>query len=238
MMFATLPVDAAGCIVDGSSGYGVVAVGPDVGSLQSAAGSAADAIHIRTEMQGGQLLVARQYESPCASDSTRPRSGVVEAAKALSKPEQLWDVRGTAAATALLKAIPTNNARQIFIGDDDAIKAIKTARPKARAFTVASARQCTSDYRGSGITGAMPPSCANGVMLLTLDDLGMMLWGWPNRLMARANTAGVTLIIAQSVDGETIKGLTDVTQYGAIAHSYNGYIWIDDIADLGPSLRR
>ena len=75
-------------------------------------------------------------------------------------------------------------------------------------------------------------------MLLTLDDLGITLWGWPNRFLLRMNEANVRVIIAQDVVDGKIKGLNDAAQYGEIANSYNGYIWIDNIAELGPALKR
>jgi hypothetical protein len=53
--------------------------------------------------------------------------------------------------------------------------------------------------------------------------------------MAKAKTI---VIIAQSVEGATIKGLTEPSQYGEIAKDFNGYIWVDKIEELGPALRR
>ena len=82
------------------------------------------------------------------------------------------------------------------------------------------------------------PPYANGVMLLTLDELGFTLWGWPNRFLERMAKAKSTVIIAQDVTDGEIKGLTDVRQYGAIASSFNGYVWVDRIEELGPALRR
>ena len=75
-------------------------------------------------------------------------------------------------------------------------------------------------------------------MLLTLDDLSYTLWGWPNRFLARMKDANVRIIIAADVVDGQINGLTDVTQYGDIADSFNGYIWVENISELGPALRR
>ena len=80
-----------------------------------------------------------------------------------------------------------------------------------------SARTCASDYRLSGLWGSVPASCREGVMLLTLDDLGYTLWGWPDRFIARMKNANVRLIIAEDVVDGRIKGLSDVHQYGDIA---------------------
>ena len=75
-------------------------------------------------------------------------------------------------------------------------------------------------------------------MLLTMDQVGYTLWGWPNRFLARTGAAGLKVVIAESVEGDIITGLSDVNRYGDIANSFNGYIWIDNIEALGPALKR
>jgi hypothetical protein len=117
------------------------------------------------------------------------------------------------------------------------LQAARAERPAMRAFTITAARKCAADYRAS-LLGSVPESCTNGVMLLTLDDLGFTLWGWPNRFLDRMAKAKTMVIIAQSVEGATIKGLTEPSQYGEIAKDFNGYIWVDKIEELGPALRR
>ncbi len=231
--------DTAGCIASANAGYGTVAVGPDVGALQGAVGAKADAIRITTEVVGGELVLARQFKSECAADNALPRAGVAEAAGAITKPELFWQAKGADQAVMLLAQLPAAaSERSIFIGDDAAVAAIRKARPKAWAFSVSGARACASDYKLSGLWGSVPAFCQNGTMLLTLDDLGYTLWGWPNRFLARMKDAGVRVIIAENVVDGRIKGLTNVNQYGDIADSYNGYIWVDNIQDLGPALKR
>lgn len=231
--------DTAGCIASANAGYGTVAVGPDVGTLQGAVGAKADAIWITTEVVGGKLVLARQFKSECAADIALPRSGLAEAAAAITKPQLFWQIKGADQAAILLAQLPSAaNERSVFIGDDPAVAAIRKAQSKAWAFSVAGAQSCASAYRTSGLFGSVPASCRNGTMLLTLDDLGYTLWGWPNRFLARMKDAGVRVIIAEDVIDGQIKGLTDVNQYGDIADSYNGYIWVDNIQDLGPALKR
>jgi glycerophosphoryl diester phosphodiesterase len=231
-------LDAAGCTVNGNTGFRAVDVGPDVGALQAAAGSMADAIRIPVVLSAGQLLIAPQFDRRCAADKAKPRSTASEVIASITKPELIWQIAGVDTADALLKQLPADDNRHLFLGDAAAVKSVKAERPAARAFSVASARQCAADYRLSGLWGSMPASCKNGAMLLTLDDLGITLWGWPNRLIARAADANVVLIVADSVEGDAVTGLSDVTHYGDIAHSFNGYIWIDAINELGPALRR
>lgn len=212
----------------------------DVSSLAMAVGNQADALNVSTAMVGGQLVVGRQYKSDCASDKARPVDGIGQALYALSKPQLLWRVKGAAEAQTLLAALPAPAAedKQGLIGDAAAVAAFRKARPKAWAFTVEEARACASDYRLSGLWGSIPESCKQGTMLLTVDELGYTLWGWPNRFLARTGAAGLKVVIAENVEGETIKGLSDVNRYGDIANSFNGYIWIDNIEELGPALRR
>jgi hypothetical protein len=235
--------DAAGCIADANSGYLAVQTGPDVGALQMAAGLGGDGLRIKTERSGDTLVLARQYKSTCAADNARPRGTLNEAVAALTKPELFWQPANAADAEALIAALPAPKAgevdRNIFIGDDAVVAAVAKARPKALAFSVASARACAASYKSSGMIGSVPDNCRDKVMLLSLDDLGYTLWGWPNRFLARMQAANTRVIIAESIgtDG-AIKGLNNVEQYNDIANSYNGYIWIDNITDLGPALKR
>ena len=226
-----------GCVSAANAGYGAVAVGPDLAALQLAAGAEADAMHVPVEMADGKLVPVRQFESKCAADLGQPRPDVAATAYSLSRPELFWRAEGADAAKALLAQLHAGDRRHILIGDETAVAAAKADRPAMRAFSVAKARQCASDYRGS-LLGSVPESCANGVMLLTLDELGFTLWGWPNRFLDRMAKAKTTVIIAQDVADGKIKGLTDVSQYGEIASGFNGYVWVDKIEELGPALRR
>jgi glycerophosphoryl diester phosphodiesterase len=207
-----------------------------------AAGLGGDGVRIQTERAGGALVLARQYKSTCAADANRPRGTIAEAVAALTKPEIYWQANNAADAAALAAALPAPKSgeadRNIFIGDEASIAAFSKARPNAMAFSVAKARACAAGYKSSGMIGSVPADCQNAVMLLTLDDLGYTLWGWPNRFIARMTAANTRVIIAQDVVGTEIKGLTKVEQYNEIANSYNGSIWIDNITDLGPSLIR
>lgn len=226
-----------GCVSAANAGYGAVAVGPDLAALQLAAGAGAQALHVSIELAGGRWAPVRQFESKCAADLAQPRPDIATTAYSLSRPDLFWQAEGVDAARALVAALPAGDLRHMLIGDDAAVQAAKAERPAMRAFTIAAARKCAADYRGS-LLGSVPESCTNGVMLLTLDDLGFTLWGWPNRFLDRMAKAKTMVIIAQSVEGATIKGLTEPSQYGEIAKDFNGYIWVDKIEELGPALRR
>lgn len=230
--------DTAGCVASANNGFGGMAFHPDVGALQSAAGAKADALVVPLRLEAGSLVVAPQYERLCPADKARPPAPATEAMLALTRPDRIWRIEGADAARAFAMLPGRNNERDLAIGDAAAVAALRTYTPKLRAFTVAGARDCASRYRTTGLWTVVPRTCHNGVMLLTLDDLGYTLWGWPDRFLARMKDANVRLVIAEDVVDGRIEGLTDVKQYGDIADSYNGYIWVDNIQDLGPALRR
>ncbi len=229
--------DAAGCIASANAGYGTVSVGPDVGALQGAVGAGADAVRITIKMVDGKLVLAPQFESKCAVDQSRRPAAIAEAQAALTKPELFWQV-GSADAAQILASTNPAKARSIYVGTARALQPLRQTRVEPAPLDVRAARQCVSDYRKSGWTGHIPRTCKDGWALLTLDDLGYTLWGWPNRFLQRMAEANVRVIIAEDVVDGRIRGLTDVTQYGDIANSYNGYIWVDNIEELGPALRR
>lgn len=190
-------------------------------------------------MTGGKLVLAPQFKSQCAADTMRLRSTIAEAATGLTKPQLFWDIKGADQAAMLLAQLPPQAMdRSAFIGEERAVAMIGELQPTAWAFSIPGARGCAADYWLSGLWGSVPASCRNNTMLLTLDDLGYTLWGWPNRFLARMKDANVHIIIAADVVDGQIMGLTDVTQYGDIANSFNGYIWVENISELGPALRR
>ena len=230
--------DAAGCVASANSGYGGKSFHPDIGALQSAAGAKADGLVVRLQMAGGALVVGPQYKRLCPADQKRGPALATEAMSALTRPDLIWQMTGADTARAFAMLPGRRNDRDLAMGDAAAVAALRTYAPKLRGFTVAGARECGSRYRLTGLWGVVPRSCHGGVMLLSLDDLSITLWGWPNRFLARMKEADVRVIIAEDVVDGNIMGLTDVTQYGEIANSFNGDIWVDNIEELGPALRR
>lgn len=232
-----LVTDDRGCIVDAQAGYGAVAASSDVRGLQAAAGSGAQAVNIPIEMIGANAVIARTGKTKCAADMARLRALLSEAPPALTNAELFVRIDKAADVPVILAAIPAAG-NPVFYGSDSAMAAARKARPEGRTFAIAKARQCTADYKNSGWMGSIPDTCKNGTALVTLDELGFTLWGWPNRYLARMQAAGTRVIIAQDVTSEKITGLTKPEQYGDIADSFNGTIWAEDIANMGPALQR
>ena len=66
-----------------------------------------------------------------------------------------------------------------------------------------------------------------------------IMWGWPNRLIARMASVGAKVIVFGPYEsGKSNEGLTGAEQLGNIPANFNGYIWVEDINKVGPALRR
>jgi glycerophosphoryl diester phosphodiesterase len=234
---ADLPTDAKGCIIDPQVGFGATLPAVDIRMLQAAVGLGAAAVNITLDASGEGAAIARNYKSACAADTARPRAMLAEAVPALSNAEIYLQISNAADAAAIMNAVPVGS-KAVYYGSDAATAAMQKARPTVAAFSITKAQACVSDYKASGWTGRIPRTCKGGAAIVIMDQIGYTLWGWPNRFLARMEAAGIRVIIAQDVRDGKIIGLTNAEQYGEIANTYNGFIWVDNIAELGPALKR
>ena len=126
-----------------------------------------------------------------------------------------------------------------FYGATGPVTRIRQLAPKNWAFDLkGEAKKCTKDYVAYGWTGIIPESCHNGVLVIPINYQWIM-WGWPNRLIARMESVGAKVIVMGPYEsGKSNEGLTDVHQLGKIAGTFNGYIWIEDIWGIGPALKK
>jgi glycerophosphoryl diester phosphodiesterase len=125
-----------------------------------------------------------------------------------------------------------------FYGAKAPVDRIRQLAPKNWAFSLKEeAQKCTKDYVLYGWTGIVPESCRNGTLAIPLNYQWLM-WGWPDRLIARMDSVGARVIVFGPYEsGKSNEGLTDVHQLGDIPASFNGYIWVEDIWAIGPALQ-
>lgn len=129
-------------------------------------------------------------------------------------------------------------SRHGYLGDATTVAAFRKAEPQGWAFTIAEGRQCYGDYALWGWLTIVPESCRGKTMLVPLDGK-WKLAGWPKRFQARMTTAGTRVILTgPDAPADAIPGLTDPDQIPEIPVDYAGYVWVDDIALIGGSIRR
>ncbi|AOL22078.1 glycerophosphoryl diester phosphodiesterase [Erythrobacter litoralis] len=145
-------------------------------------------------------------------------------------------VEGVAAAYRRSGRDPVQ-AQDAFYGPAEAIAAIRKRYPDVWAFNPDAARQCTADYVAQGWSGFLPESCKGRTMLIALDEQAL-LWGWPNRLIARMGASGGRIVIEgpQASAAGPIAGVTLPEQLTEIPASFNGYIWSGDAFTTLPAL--
>lgn len=133
--------------------------------------------------------------------------------------------------------IDPNQPRFGFFGDARLMDVVRAKAPKAWAMDPDAAKRCTTDYIKYGWSGWYPPSCVGGTIMVPLDAQ-WAYWGWPDRLQDRAAKHGTRVLLTGPRGDETGgTGLSKVNQLTRVPASFTGYVWIDDIYNLGPALR-
>jgi hypothetical protein len=129
-------------------------------------------------------------------------------------------------------------AQYSFIGDAATLATIRAKTPNVWAWNEEEGRACFAAYVRSGWFGITPEICRGGTILIPLDQKWKVA-GWPKRFVARMETAGTRMILTapDGPNGELV-GINALEQIPEVPRDYNGYLWVDDIALIGPSLER
>ena len=127
--------------------------------------------------------------------------------------------------------------RDAFYGAPGPVERIKTHFPKAWAWSLEGAKRCTKDYALMGWLAIVPESCRNGTLIVPINRQWAFA-GWPNRLIARMKAVNARVIVTgPHRSGEPNTGLILPEQLGEVPSTFAGYIWVDDIYNVGPALR-
>ena len=141
---------------------------------------------------------------------------------------------------AILKASGRDSAKlgDAFYGGERPVKRMRELLPNNWSFDLRrEALACSKDYVTYGWTGIVPESCRNGVLAIPIN-YQWAFWGWPDRLIARMDSVGARIIVFGPYEkGKSNEGLTTPQQLAKVPASFNGYIWVEDIREVGPALR-
>lgn len=128
--------------------------------------------------------------------------------------------------------------RYAFVGDEATVAAIRAKAPEAQAWTIAEGRACFSDYVKLGWLAMVPESCRGKAIIVPLDQKWKVA-GWPKRFQTRMAAAKTQMILAAPGEQtDAIPGLTQLEQIPEVPRDYMGWLWVDDAALIGPSVRR
>lgn len=141
---------------------------------------------------------------------------------------------------AILKASGRDSKRlgDAFYGGAAPVKRMLELLPDNWSFDLkGEAMPCTKDYVLYGWTGIIPASCRNAVIGIPVN-YQWAFWGWPDRLVARMDSVGAKVIVFGPYErGKSNEGISTPQQLAKIPASFNGYIWVEDIREVGPALR-
>lgn len=123
-----------------------------------------------------------------------------------------------------------------FYGGAKPVARIRQLYPSVWAWSMEEAKACTKDYVFTGWTTIVPKSCRNGTLIVPVNRQ-WLFWGWPNLLLKRMNSVGARVIVVGPEGSRHGRGLSLPEQLGQVPSSFKGYIWVEDIWNVGPALR-
>lgn len=129
-------------------------------------------------------------------------------------------------------------SRLTVMGGERPAARLKTVAPDLRAFSTEDAKACAKGYLALGWTGHVPEAC-RGTMVFVPQDWAWLLWGWPNRFLARMQGAGTEVYIAGDLQTEgrvSLHGLDDPARLARLPKHWRGGVSTDRIELIGPAL--
>jgi glycerophosphoryl diester phosphodiesterase len=125
-----------------------------------------------------------------------------------------------------------------FYGHIGPVARMRQLAPKAWNWTKEEAKACAVDYLKWGWSSFVPKSCRDGTVMVPLN-YQWAVWGWPDRFLDRmAGSNTKVVVIGDVVKGRSPGGLERAEQLGEVPQSFKGYLWVEDIYEVGRSLLR
>lgn len=134
--------------------------------------------------------------------------------------------------------VPIDPARHSFYGHDRVLARMRQIAPEAWIWGKEGVKNCSRDYLLIGWTGWTPASCRGGTIMVPLN-YQWLVWGWPNRFqdrMAKANAR--VILLGDIVNTRSPVGIERAEQLGDVPRSFKGYLWVEDMEEIGRALGR
>lgn len=134
------------------------------------------------------------------------------------------------------RGLPTDERLMVY-GHEVPVERLRELAPQARGFALSRVKGCALRYLALGWSGHVPEACRGGFIAVPVN-LRWLVWGWPNRFLARMREAGVTVIITGPFgSGGGTAGLDRIEDLDAVPPGFNGIVWTDQIEMIGPAWR-
>lgn len=134
----------------------------------------------------------------------------------------------------LSKLSPEARARIAAYGHDVPVAVLRETLPDLRVMSRGILARCLLRYIAAGWSGYVPAACRNTVLLVP-SNIAPLLWGWPNRFLARMREAGTDVyLIGPYAGGDFTTGIDTAAEVAALPEDYDGGIWTNRIQVIAP----
>ncbi|WP_243639839.1 glycerophosphodiester phosphodiesterase family protein [Micromonospora sp. MW-13] len=134
-----------------------------------------------------------------------------------------------------LATLPAEQRRTLTVyGGDRAVAAFADRLPDVRVTSKKIMQDCLVPYLAGGWTGHVPDACRHRQLHLP-ERYGRLLWGWPNRFVARMREADTRVILVNG-SGEFSEGFDDPADVDALPAGWTGGVWTNRIDVVAPLL--
>lgn len=136
---------------------------------------------------------------------------------------------------ARLSRLPQDARRRLTVyGHDAPLTMLHGILPDMRTAARGAIKQCLVRYIALGWSGFVPDDCRN-TLLLVPSNYAWVLWGWPNRFLARMREAGTEAYLLGPYDGgDFTTGIDTALDVGRLPEGYSGGIWTNRIHAIAP----
>jgi glycerophosphoryl diester phosphodiesterase len=124
-----------------------------------------------------------------------------------------------------------------FAGPPAVTARLSRLSPGAWTWDPKASQACLGDYVRTGWTSFLPASCRDTSLILPIDQR-WKIWGWPYRFLDRIAKAKSRILIFGPAGQRELRGLDQPEQYDQVPANFHGYLFVEDIWTMGPSLRR
>jgi len=131
-----------------------------------------------------------------------------------------------------------NPDRLMVIAAPRPAERLNALRPAMAAFSKQQAMNCMKRYVLTGWSGHVPRACHNAIAGAPVN-MTWMLWGWPNRFIARMEAVNTRVFIGGATDitRPQAVGIDDPSDLDALPQRFHGGILTDRIELIGPAVR-
>jgi glycerophosphoryl diester phosphodiesterase len=124
-----------------------------------------------------------------------------------------------------------------FYGDERVLARMRAIAPGAWTFSKERARACLADYVKTGWTSIVPESCRGTTVAVPLN-YQWAVWGWPKRFLARMDAVGARVILFGDYEDGVAAGIERPEQLADVPRGFTGYLWVEDMYNVGRALGR